>query len=126
MLLLDTDVLIDLQRRHPPAVAAYGSLTEAPGVPGLVVMELIQDALNLQQVRQALQLVKPMPIVWPTQSDCQRALDDFIAFHLSRSLGLIDALIAACATGRTAMLCTFNVKHYRVIAGLVTEQPYSR
>ncbi len=28
--------------------------------------------------------------------------------------------------GRGATLCTFNVKHYRVIAGLVTEQPYTR
>ena len=55
-----------------------------------------------------------------------RDLDDFTAFHLSRRLGLIDALIAACAVGRSATLCTFNVKHYRVIADLVTEQPYTR
>jgi predicted nucleic acid-binding protein len=39
---------------------------------------------------------------------------------------LIDALVAACAIGQAATLCTFNLKHYRVIAGLTTEQPYSR
>ena len=33
---------------------------------------------------------------------------------------------AACAVGRAATLCTFNVKHYRIIAGLTTEQPYTR
>jgi hypothetical protein len=58
--------------------------------------------------------------------DCQRALADFTAFHLSHGLGLLDALIAACAVGLSATLCKFNVKHYRVVSGLVTLQPYTR
>lgn len=126
MRLLDADVLVDIQRRHPPAVAWYHSLAELPTVPGLVIMELIQYAQNRRQVRAALRLVKPLPVIWPTEADCARALTDFTAFHLSHRLGLIDALIAACAVGQAATLCTFNLKHYRVIAGLVTEQPYSR
>jgi predicted nucleic acid-binding protein len=51
---------------------------------------------------------------------------DFTTYRLSNNLGLLDALIAACAVGLGARLCTFNVKHYRVIPGLVTVQPYSR
>jgi len=35
-------------------------------------------------------------------------------------------LIAATALGLGATLCTFNVKHYRNIAGLAVEQPYAR
>jgi predicted nucleic acid-binding protein len=126
MRMLDADVLVDIQRSHPPAVAWYQSLTEVPHVSGLVIMELVQHAQNQRQVRAALRLVKPLPVVWPTEADCDRALADYIAFHLSHNLGLLDALIAACAVGRSATLCTFNVKHYRVIAGLVTEQPYLR
>jgi predicted nucleic acid-binding protein len=38
--LLDTDVLIDVQRRHPPALAWFGSLPEPPSVPGFVVFTL--------------------------------------------------------------------------------------
>jgi hypothetical protein len=64
--------------------------------------------------------------VWPGAADCDRALANYIAFHLSHNLGLLDALIAACAVGRAATLCTSNVEHYRVVAGLVTEQPYPR
>jgi hypothetical protein len=41
-------------------------------------------------------------------------------------VGLIDALIAACAIGLNSTLCTFNVKHYRIIAGLNREQSYNR
>lgn len=126
MYLLDTDVLIDIQRGHTPAIAWFANLLEVPSVPGFVVMELIQDAQNKQQVRKALQLVAPLPIIWPTETDCARALSDFTAYHLSHKMGLIDALIAACAVGRSFTLCTFNTKHYRVVPGLDLEQPYSR
>jgi predicted nucleic acid-binding protein len=126
MRLLDADVLVDIQRNYAPAVAWYQSLTELPHVPGLVIMELVQHAQNQRQVRAALQIVRPLPVIWPSEADCDRALADYIAFHLSHNLGLLDALIAACAVGRAATLCTFNVKHYRVIASLVTGQPYVR
>jgi predicted nucleic acid-binding protein len=37
-----------------------------------------------------------------------------------------NALIAAIAVGLAAELCTFNDKHYRIVPGLVTIQPYTR
>jgi predicted nucleic acid-binding protein len=67
--LLDTDVLIDIQRGYAGAVNWFASLTELPAVPGFVVMELVQDAQNDRQVRKALKLVAPLPIVWPTAAD---------------------------------------------------------
>lgn len=64
-------------------------------------------------------------MVWPTEVDCHLALSNFERYHLSHRLGLLDALIASSAVGRSATLCTFNTKHYRVVSDLVTEQPYS-
>ena len=126
MLILDTDVLIDVQRGHATALVWFAGLTDLPSVPGLVVMELIQGAQDARQVREALRLTAPLPVVWPTTADCQRALADFTAFHLSHGLGLLDALIAAIAVGLSAELCTFNDKHYRSVPSLVTVQPYIR
>ena len=126
MNLVDTDVLIDVQRGHPPALAWFAGLTEFPSVPGFVVMELIQDARNGREIRQARKLVAPLQIVWPTEVDCARALSNFTAYHLSHGLGLLDALIAACAVGLSATLYSFNDKHYRIIPGLATSQPYTR
>ena len=126
MYLLDTDILIDIQRGHEPAVAWFTALAELPLVSGFTVMELIQDSPSSQHVQKALKLVSPFPIVWPTEAECNRALADFAAYHLSHGLGLLDAVIAACAVGRSATLCTFNVKHYTVVPELVTEQPYRR
>jgi len=124
--LLDTDILIDIQRGHAPAMAWFAGLDELPLVSGFTVMELVQDAPSAQHIRKALKLVSPFPVVWPTEAECSRALADFVAYHLSHGLGLLDALIAACAIGHSATLCTFNVKHYAAVPGLATEQPYSR
>jgi len=123
--ILDTDVLIDIQRGHAAALAWFSSLTVLPSVPGFVVMELVQDAKNAKQVRDVLKLVSPLTIVWPSKPDCDRALADFTAYNLSHGLGLLDSLIAACATGLSATLYTFNVKHYRSVPGLITDQPYT-
>jgi hypothetical protein len=89
-------------------------------------MELVQDARNKREVRQALSLVAPLQIVWPTDADCAQALSDFTKYHLSSGLGLLDALIAACAVGLSAALYSFNAKHFRVVPGLVVAQPYTR
>ncbi len=124
--LVDTDVLIDIQRGHAPALNWFSALTELPAVPGFVVMELIQDARNANEVRRAQQLVAPLSVIWPTESDCDRALSDFSTFHRSHGLGLIDSLIAACGVGRSATLYTFNIKHYSVVPRLTLARPYAR
>lgn len=126
MLLLDTDVLIDVQRDLPSAVAWLDGLQETPSIPGFAAMELIQDARNAKEVVSAQTLISNFPVVWPTADDCERAFQDFRAYHLSNRLGLLDALLAACAVGLNAELCTFNDKHYRVVSGLATLQPYAR
>lgn len=124
--LVDTDVLIDVQRGHPPALAWMSSLTELPAVPGFVVMELIQDARNSKEVRKAFRLVAPFRVIWPGESDCTRALADFAAYNLSHGLGLLDSLIGACAIGVSGRILTFNVKHFLAVPGLIIVQPYTR
>ncbi len=123
---VDTDVMIDVQRGHPAAVAWFADQEDLPFIPGFVVMELVQGAENARQVRQVLKLVEPLTMIWPSETDCARALADFTTYHLSHRLGLLDALIAACAIAWSASLCTLNTKHYRVIPGLQLHRPYTR
>jgi predicted nucleic acid-binding protein len=126
MYVLDTDILIDVLRGHQPAITWFTTLTKIPSVSGFVVMELIQNAQNKQQIQQVFKLIAPLPIIWLTEVDCSNALSDFSKYHLSDGVGLLDALIAHCAIGKNATLCTFNVKHYRVIPHLKITQPYVR
>lgn len=125
MRLLDTDVLVDIRRRHPPAVAWLASLPEKPALIGLSVMELIAGCRDGREVRAVLREIVPFPIYWPTEADQKRALQTYARAHLSHRLGLLDALIGECTVGLSATLATFNVRHYRAVPGLVTEQPYS-
>lgn len=125
MILLDTDVAVDILRNHPPAIAWLQGLGAALlGLPGLVVMELLQGCRNKAEQQQVEQFCQPFTVSWPAEADCQRALRDFAAFHLSHSLGLLEALIAHTAVGLSQPLATFNVKHYGTIASLKTIQPY--
>lgn len=126
MLLLDSDILIDILRGHGPATQWFAGLSNLPAVPGFVVMELIQDADNKDRVEKARKLVAPLEVAWPGGADCENALSCFSQYHLSHGLGLLDALIGSTAVGRAATLCTFNSKHYRVVPGIDLLQPYQR
>ena len=126
MELVDTDVLIDVQRGHPPAVVWFAGLATLPAVTGLRRHGTDSGRTKASEVRQAMRLVSPFQVVWPTESDCTRAPLDFETYHLSHGLGLLDALIAACAVGLSATLNTFNSKHYRTVPGLNFAQPYTR
>lgn len=126
MTALDTDVLIDIRRRVPAAIAWLNRLPRVPFVPGIAAMELVQGVKNKRQLAAAQTLLRQFTLVWPTETDCVKALADFSTLQLSHGLGLLDSLIGATVVGRGAELATFNVKHYRIVPGLVTVQPYAR
>jgi predicted nucleic acid-binding protein len=123
-MLLDTDVLIDFLRAYPPAVAWLTNYSSPIGVPGLVAMELIQGCHNLPEQQRVERELRRFLIHWPSLTDCQRAYQDFASCWLSNNLGMLDALIGQTAVGLGETLATFNVKHYGLIAGLNTLQPY--
>ncbi len=125
MILLDTDVAIDILRGFAPAVNWLQGLGQTTlALPGLVVMELLQGCQNKADQQQVERFCQPYTLYWPSEADCQQALHDFATFYLSDNLGLLDALIAHIAVGLCEPLATFNVKHYRVVTGLTTIQPY--
>lgn len=127
MILVDTDVMVDVMRRHAPAVAWLDSLgTETIGIPGLVAMELLQGCRNREEQQRVENVLRPYTLYWASWVDCARAFDDFAAYHLSHTLGILDALIAETAVGLGVELATFNTKHYSVVSALQTIQPYER
>ena len=128
MILLDSDVLIDLLRKHPPAVAWFDALQEDEelAVSGYVVMELIQGCRNKGEQDRVQRELAPYGVVWLSQTDCDRALDVFAMYRLSHNAGLLDVLIGQTAVALGAPLHTFNQRHYDFIPGMQTLQPYSK
>ncbi len=126
-IMIDTDVLVDVLRNYPPALAWLKTIkTELIHVPGLTAFELLQGCRNRNEQRRVETFLQPYALRWPTQADCERAFADFSAYHLSDNRSILDALIAETAVGLSLELATFNQKHYEVVKTLHTFQPYTR
>jgi predicted nucleic acid-binding protein len=126
MLLLDADVCVDMARGYPPALQWFASLTERPALPGLVAMELLAGCRNGREMQVTRRFTRRFKLYWPTEQDCERAVDTYAKAKLSHGLSVNDALIAECAIGLGVTLCTFNVKHFRAVTGMSHQQPYRK
>ena len=127
MILLDTDVMIDILRDYPPAISWLNSCSdEIIALPGFVLMELIQGCKTKTEQQTLSTELKTYRILWPSHSDCNDAVKIFSRFHFSHHIGIIDALIGQLAVSFDLPLHTFNKKHYEPIPGLATVQPYAK
>ena len=98
MILLDTDVMIDLLRQYPPAVAWLESLGDDEVVlPGYVVMELIQGCNSRAEQEKLEKELNSFGTTWPSPEVCDEAVSVFSRYYLSHGLGIIDALIGQLA-----------------------------
>jgi predicted nucleic acid-binding protein len=127
MLILDSDVMIDLLRQYSPAISWLETLGDEEIIlPGFVVMELLQGCSNKVEQDKVERVLASFETVWPTAEVCDEALDVFARYHLSHNIGFLDALIGQTAVALGLPLHTFNRKHYAVIPNLETTEPYSR
>jgi predicted nucleic acid-binding protein len=127
VVLVDTDVMVDLLRQHPPAVAWLDTLGEEELLlPGLVVMELIQGCRSKAEQRRLQKALEPYAMIWPPSEVCDEALRVFTNLYLSHGVGVLDALIGQLAVSLDVALCSFNQKHYGPIPGLRCIQPYAK
>jgi predicted nucleic acid-binding protein len=126
VILLDSDIAIDILRRSPPATAWISSVQDNVCLPGIVALELYQGCRDKREVTALQKELAPFAILWPSDAACDTALTHYAKAHLTNALGLLDALIAATALTYSVSLHTFNQKHFAAVPGLQTIQPYTR
>lgn len=128
MILLDSDVLIDLLREYLPAKAWFDALPddELVYVSGFVVMELLQGCRNKVEMERVRRLLANYGIAWLSPAECEKSLEVFAAFRLSHNAGLLDVLIGQTSVAMGTPLLTFNQRHYGFIPGISTIQPYKK
>lgn len=127
MILLDSDVMIDILRQYPPAIAWLNSVgEEGLALPGYVVMELLQGCHNKADQIKVEQILMTFEIIWPVPETCQKALEIFSLYHLSHKIGLLDVLIGQTAVALNLPIYTFNRKHYVAIPNLTIIAPYTK
>lgn len=83
MILVDTDIMIDILREYLPAKAWLTSLGTHPMLlPGFVVMELLQGCRNTTEQHTLMKTLTPYRHVWPSESTCEQALSVLSSFTL--------------------------------------------
>ena len=125
-MILDTDVLILLEKGNPDALAWYTALTENPYIAGFAALELLNGCENATDRRRIETFLKRFTLLWPTETTLDQAVLDYGALRLSHGIGVLDMVIAVTAIEHGVDLATINVRHFRAVPGLVTLQPYIR
>jgi predicted nucleic acid-binding protein len=127
LLLLDTDIVVDLLRQFPPATAWLTTqISEEIYIPGFVVMELIQGCADKRELAALQKFITPFPMLWPSPQVADDALAVYAGGRLSHNIGILDALIGQLAVSLGTPLHTFNEKHFTAVPHLRTVQPYPR
>lgn len=120
MILVDTDILIDILRGKETTAELLNQLrtSHSLGTSIIVVMELIAGCRNKSEMACAEELFSRFEVILITESMSQRAADMLTKYRLGHGLQIPDALIAATALERSIPLLTRNRKHFSCIAEL--------
>jgi predicted nucleic acid-binding protein len=101
VVLVGTDVMVDLLRQHAPAVAWLNALDDAEILlPGFVVMELTQGCRTQSDQKRLQKALAPFGVIWPPPEVCDAALGIFARLYLRHGLGSVDALIVQLAVSK--------------------------
>jgi predicted nucleic acid-binding protein len=120
MILVDSDVLIDVLRKDPTAVALLGAIRAQNefGISVVSRMETIRGCLNREFQQRAENLLNKARIFLLSEQVSARADDLITAHYLGNNMSVTDALIAATAIEYDLPLLTKNQRDFRFISGL--------
>lgn len=127
MLLVDTDVMVDILRGYPPALKWMRENAEETVVlSGFALLELIEGCVDKAAQGRVLGLAEECEIVWLSEEASDRAVELFAKYRLSHGLDMVDVLVGQLALELGLPLTSFNQKHYACIPGLAVAAPYER
>lgn len=124
VILIDTNIFVDHLRNFMPAVKFFESIAEREDVyfSAITEAELIagkanDDESKREKLLHFLYRWEKIPVDNPLV---------VVAGDLARrhNLSVPDAIIAATALSGSSQLITKNIKHFRVIPGLIIKSPY--
>jgi len=121
--LLDTAVLVDFLRSHPPA-GAWLAGQPALGVSPVVWLEIIEGASDSRAQERAVKLLRHFKLVEVTSEDFDWAIRQSLRLRLSHNVGMMDCLIASTAHRLGLPLYSRNLKHFVPLLGKLAQTPY--
>lgn len=123
-LLIDTDVLIDYLRDHADAVVYLESIAEEVFISAITVAELYAGVREGEERAALDSFVKAFEIVLVDEAIAVKGGMYRRDYRKSHNVGLADAIIAASAEAKNAILVTLNSKHFPMLTNVIV--PYRK
>src|SRR3989338_10381185 len=97
LILLDTTIIVDYLRGDSQTVLFFNNLQNTPVISLITEAEIYQGARNAYEIKKWEKVISNLKVL-PINSEISvLALNIVKSFHLSHSLHILDALIAASA-----------------------------
>lgn len=123
--ILETTVLVDFLREHPPAIQWFQVQTQSTfGITPIIWMEVIGGGPNKAKRIQAAQLMQQFEMIYLTQNDLNWAMQQQMTYELRYGVGMMDCLIASVSHRLQIPLCTHNLKHFTPLLNALAQKPY--
>ena len=118
MILLDTNVLIEILKGNQQTTQQIETLGGPLAVSSITTMELVYGARNKAEVQRLDKFMRLFQSVHLNAAISIRALKLIMNYAKSHTLDIPDALIAATALEHQAQLFTYNQIDFRFIPNL--------
>jgi predicted nucleic acid-binding protein len=123
--LLDTSIVVDVLRNHPPALAWFEANDLRLGTTKFVWLEIMEGSISKAKQKIAIRLLNRFEVVPIDLSDIDWALQSLTMHILANSgLDMKDALIASTSQRLQVPLYTHNLKHMQTLLGDLAQKPY--
>ncbi len=120
----DTNVLIELYRRDPAAIAWFANQPDL-GITSITWLEFLQGARGKQGQTRCLRITAQFSIECLTLADQQWAMQQMLMYRFSYGVSLNDCLIASVCYRLQVPLFTKNVKDFQIMLGTgLVARPY--
>jgi len=119
MILLDTNVLIEILKDNQKTLDKIASLQPPLYISSITAMELIYGAKNKKEVQELERFIQLFNIIYTTETISKKALQLVSEYAKSHTLDIPDSLIAATALDHLFHFFTYNVKDFKFIPYLI-------
>ena len=118
MILLDTNVLIEILKNNQDSIQQILLLKPPLAISSITAMELIYGARNKSEVLKLEKFIEKFDIIHLDEQISALAYQFITEFSKSHNLDIPDALIAAAAIQNRAQFLTYNKKIFRFIPAI--------
>ena len=115
MILLDTNVLIEILKGNQKTIEQIQSFDTTLAISSITVMELYYGALNKMELNKLEKFVSLFQIIQLNEAISTQATKLIKTYAKSHTLDIPDGLIASTALVKRCKLFTYNVKDFKYI-----------